>query len=119
MMATCHSRLPGPGTVYIKGVPEAVLRLCQGEGNAALLAAGSAAEEMAGRALRVFAVARVDAFALDATTVGAIEQGRVVCGNLKNVANIQSAERAPPGSQPATAAARATGPVFSEAVIGP
>jgi calcium-translocating P-type ATPase len=64
MMATCHSYLPGT-TVYIKGAPEAVLRLCHGDGKAALLAAGSAAEEMADRALRVLAVARIDDFALD------------------------------------------------------
>ena len=68
MMATGHGRLPGPGIVYIKGAPEAVLRLCQRGGKAALLAAGAAAEEMAGRALRVLAVARIDAFSLDAVS---------------------------------------------------
>lgn len=67
MMATCHSRLPGSTTVYIKGAPEAVLRLCHGDGKAALLAAGNAAEDMADRALRVLAVARIDDFALDAS----------------------------------------------------
>jgi magnesium-transporting ATPase (P-type) len=68
MMATSHERLPGTGTLYIKGAPEAVLRLCHGDGKAALLAASDAVGAMAGRALRVLAVARVENVDMDATT---------------------------------------------------
>jgi magnesium-transporting ATPase (P-type) len=64
LMATRH-RLPGaPRTVFLKGSPEAVLRLCA---DAAPLRqhARSAADAMAGRALRVLAVAQVDDDPLD------------------------------------------------------
>ena len=60
MMATCHQGADGLGTVYIKGAPEAVLRLCAGQGQATVLAARAAADAMAARALRVLAVARID-----------------------------------------------------------
>lgn len=59
MMATCHGGLPAPRRVFIKGAPEAVLRLCTADGQAALLVAREAAEGMAARALRVLAVAVV------------------------------------------------------------
>ena len=60
LMATRHA-LPGaPRRVYIKGAPEAVLRLCQQPGGAATKAAQAAAETMAARALRVLAFAAVD-----------------------------------------------------------
>ncbi|WP_373986972.1 cation-translocating P-type ATPase [Duganella sp. BuS-21] len=67
MMATSHSRLPGRSTVYIKGAPESVLKLCHSDGKAALLSAGDAGEAMAADALRVLAVARVDDLDLDIT----------------------------------------------------
>jgi magnesium-transporting ATPase (P-type) len=55
LMATRH-RLPGqPRAVFIKGAPEAVLRLCAPDP-----AARAAAEAMATQALRVLAFARVD-----------------------------------------------------------
>jgi len=54
MMATRHGCQE-----FIKGAPEAVLRLCVGDGQAALDAARNAAEGMAGQALRVLAVATV------------------------------------------------------------
>ena len=60
MMATRHGR-----QVFIKGAPEAVLRLCVADGQAALHAARETAEGMAGQALRVLAVARVDDDPLD------------------------------------------------------
>jgi len=56
-----------PRRVWVKGAPEAVLRLCAAEGGAALLAARDAAEGMATQALRVLAFATVDDDALDAT----------------------------------------------------
>ncbi len=65
MMATTHSG----GTadqVFVKGAPEAVLRLCTADGQAALHAARASAEAMAGRALRVLAVATVTVAADDA-----------------------------------------------------
>ena len=66
LMATRHA-LPGaPRRVYIKGAPEAVLRLCQQPGEGATKAAQAAAEAMAARALRVLAFAVVD----DATLSG-------------------------------------------------
>jgi magnesium-transporting ATPase (P-type) len=52
--------------VWIKGAPEAVLRLCAAEGGAALHVARDAADAMAARALRVLAFATVDDDALDA-----------------------------------------------------
>jgi Ca2+-transporting ATPase len=61
MMATRHGC-----QVFIKGAPEAVLRLCLADGPAALDAARDAAEGMAGRALRVLAVATVADDPLDA-----------------------------------------------------
>ena len=69
LMATRH-RLPGaPRRVFIKGAPEAVLRLCVVDGSAArkvlLMAARTAADAMAARALRVLAFAVVDDDALD------------------------------------------------------
>jgi Ca2+-transporting ATPase len=65
LMATGH-RMPGaPHRVWIKGAPEAVLRLCAAEGAAALRAAHGAAEGMASQALRVLAFATVDDDALD------------------------------------------------------
>jgi magnesium-transporting ATPase (P-type) len=68
MMATGHSGLAGPGLIYLKGAPEAVLRLCSLNGQDVIHAARDAAEEMAGRALRVLAVARIDDYQLDATS---------------------------------------------------
>ena len=65
MMATLHGGLPTPRRVFIKGAPEAVLRLCTADGQAALQVAREAAEGMAGRALRVLAVAAVADDALD------------------------------------------------------
>ena len=60
-----HDDGAAPACVFIKGAPEAVLRLCAADGPA-MQAARDAAERMAGRALRVLAVARVDDDALDA-----------------------------------------------------
>ncbi len=65
MMATRHGGLPTPRRVFIKGAPEAVLRLCTADGQAALQVAREAAEGMAARALRVLAVAVVADDALD------------------------------------------------------
>jgi Ca2+-transporting ATPase len=66
LMATRHA-LPGaPRRVYLKGAPEAVLRLCTGEGAAARNAVRAAAEDMAAAALRVLAFAVVDDEMLDA-----------------------------------------------------
>ena len=71
--------------VLVNGAPEAVLRLCVADGQAALHAARDAAEGMASRALRVLAVATVaddpldavggfDALASRATLLGLIGQ---------------------------------------------
>jgi len=85
MMATCHAVVKAPRRVFIKGAPEAVLRLCVTDGEAALHAAREAAECMAGHALRVLAVAAVtddpleaaagfDALAGRATLLGLVGQ---------------------------------------------
>jgi magnesium-transporting ATPase (P-type) len=66
MMATRHRIADAPRRVYIKGAPEAVLRLCTADGPVILQAARGEAESMAGRALRVLAVATVADDALDA-----------------------------------------------------
>jgi Ca2+-transporting ATPase len=65
MMATRHAGSTAPRRVFIKGAPEAVLRLCVADGQAALHAAREAAEGMASRALRVLAVASVEDDPLD------------------------------------------------------
>jgi magnesium-transporting ATPase (P-type) len=65
-MATRHRSAGEPRRVWIKGAPEAVLRLCAAEGGAALHVARDAADAMAARALRVLAFATVDDDALDA-----------------------------------------------------
>ena len=67
LMATRHRTDSAPRRVWIKGAPEAVLRLCAAEGGAALQAARDAAEGMATQALRVLAVATVGDDALDAS----------------------------------------------------
>jgi Ca2+-transporting ATPase len=80
MMATRYG-----GQVLVKGAPEAVLRLCAADGQAALHAAHAAADAMADQALRVLAVAAVaddpldsadgfDALAGRATLLGLIGQ---------------------------------------------
>jgi len=66
LMATRHRTASAPRRVWIKGAPEAVLRLCAAEGGAAVQAARDAAEGMATQALRVLAFATVDDDALDA-----------------------------------------------------
>ncbi len=66
LMATRHRMDGAPRRVWIKGAPEAVLRLCAAEGGAALQAARDAAEGMATQALRVLAFATLDDDALDA-----------------------------------------------------
>ena len=62
LMATRHRLDEAPRAVLLKGAPEALLRLCGDGGLAA--AARRAAEAMAGRALRVLALGRVDDDAL-------------------------------------------------------
>ena len=65
LMATRHRLPDAPCRVYLKGAPEAVLRLCAGDGEAAVHAAREASEAMAAQALRVLAFAAVDDDALD------------------------------------------------------
>ena len=65
MMAT-RNRIGDGACIYIKGAPEAVLRLCANNGDATLQAARASADAMAGVALRVLAVARMDDRPLDA-----------------------------------------------------
>ncbi len=62
LMATRHSD-PGSTTqpIYVKGAPEAVLRLCKADGATSVRAAGAAAEAMAAQALRVLGVAVINA----------------------------------------------------------
>ena len=68
MMATSHSGTAGRSQVLIKGAPEAVLRLCAGDGPQAQHAARDAADDLAARALRVLAVARIDDYPLSDAT---------------------------------------------------
>jgi Ca2+-transporting ATPase len=65
LMATRHRMADAPRRVWIKGAPEAVLRLCSAEHGAALQAARECAEGMATQALRVLACAAVDDDVLD------------------------------------------------------
>ncbi|WP_088287531.1 HAD-IC family P-type ATPase [Ideonella sp. A 288] len=66
LMATRHRMADAPRRVWIKGAPEAVLRLCRADGGTTLQAARDAAEAMATQALRVLAFAAVDDDGLDA-----------------------------------------------------
>jgi len=66
LMATRHAAADAPRRVWIKGAPEAVLRLCAADGNEALQAARDAAEGMATQALRVLAFATLEDDVLDA-----------------------------------------------------
>jgi magnesium-transporting ATPase (P-type) len=66
MMATRHAGPAAPRRVIVKGAPEAVLRLCAADAHEALHAARDAAEALAGRAMRVLAVALVADDPLDA-----------------------------------------------------
>jgi Ca2+-transporting ATPase len=70
LMATRHRMSDAPRRVYLKGAPEAVLRLLgEGAGQETLRAAArGAAEDMAGRALRVLALAVVEDDTLDAAS---------------------------------------------------
>ena len=68
MMATSHGQSDSPGVIYIKGAPEAVLRLCNQNERVTLDQAATAAEAMASRALRVLAVARIDSDSLSGMT---------------------------------------------------
>ncbi len=65
LMATGHRLEDGALQVWIKGAPEAVLRLCCDD-EALLQAARAEAEAMAGQALRVLAFAAIDGQPLDA-----------------------------------------------------
>jgi Ca2+-transporting ATPase len=66
LMATRHRLADGPRRVWLKGAPEAVLRLTLGrDGAGPTRAAHAAADAMAARALRVLAVAEVDDDPLD------------------------------------------------------
>jgi Ca2+-transporting ATPase len=60
LMATRHCTASAPRRVFIKGAPEAVLRLCAGEAAERIANARAQAEDMALRALRVLAFAVVD-----------------------------------------------------------
>jgi magnesium-transporting ATPase (P-type) len=68
LMATRHRMADAPRRVFVKGAPEAVLRLVGDSGavSAAKQAARRAADAMAARALRVLAMAVVDDDPLDA-----------------------------------------------------
>jgi magnesium-transporting ATPase (P-type) len=65
LMATRHCMSGAPCRVWIKGAPEAVLRLCTPDDHAVLQAARAAADAMAAKALRVLAFATVDDDRLD------------------------------------------------------
>jgi Ca2+-transporting ATPase len=65
LMATRHPQPGAPRRVYLKGAPEAVLRLCAVAGSPPLPAAHAAADAMAARALRMLAFATVDDEPLD------------------------------------------------------
>jgi len=75
MMASSHASANTQRRVFIKGAPEAVLRLCTHDGQAALQSARAAAEGMASRALRVLAVAVVADDALHAAASSAALAG--------------------------------------------
>ena len=65
LMATRHATATEPRRVWIKGAPEAVLRLCTRQEASALESARRASEAMATQALRVLAFATLEDDALD------------------------------------------------------
>ena len=67
MMATRHGGPTPPSRVFIKGAPEAVLGLCTADSQTSRDAASEAAQDMAGQALRVLAVALAPDDPLDAS----------------------------------------------------
>ncbi|MFO1326816.1 MAG: HAD-IC family P-type ATPase [Rubrivivax sp.] len=76
LMATRHRGPDAPRRVFIKGSPEAVLRLCtHGPG---LAAARRAADALAAQALRLLAVAQVDDDALDGSWDDLIGRARLL-----------------------------------------
>lgn len=77
LMATRHRLADAPRRVFIKGAPEAVLRLADGVHDATLNAARRQAEAMATRALRVLAFGVVDDDPLDPADGFAALAGRV------------------------------------------
>ena len=77
MMATRHRFADAPRRVFIKGAPEALLCLCTAGDAAVVQAARTAAEAMAGRALRVLAFAVVDDDPLDADAGFCTLAGRI------------------------------------------
>jgi Ca2+-transporting ATPase len=74
LMATAHAGPDGRAVVLLKGAPEEVLALCGAVDRAAVRAAVDA---LAGRALRVLALARADVAALDAAAGFAALTGTV------------------------------------------
>lgn len=66
LMATRHAAVDAPRRVWIKGAPEAVLRLCAAKGGVTQQEAREAAEVMASRALRVLAFATLEDDPLEA-----------------------------------------------------
>jgi Ca2+-transporting ATPase len=76
LMATAHAPPGGTPFVVIKGAPEAVLRLCAGTDAHTVPQAQAAAEDMAGRALRVLALARIDGITLASGADYAALRGR-------------------------------------------
>ncbi|MDQ2823108.1 MAG: HAD-IC family P-type ATPase [Pseudomonadota bacterium] len=80
MMATLHRQADGADVVYVKGAPEAVLRLCSASAGD-VSAARAAADAMAGAALRVLAVARLhDVPVAPETGFGSFGTGAVLLG---------------------------------------
>lgn len=65
MMLTRHEDMNGDHTIYIKGAPESVFRLCVNDQHQTLLAARSAAEAMAENSLRTLAFASIKNYPLD------------------------------------------------------
>jgi magnesium-transporting ATPase (P-type) len=85
MMATRHGG-PGPRhAVFVKGAPEAVLRLCAVDGPAMTRAAREAAEAMAARALRVLAVAKVDDDTLESGSYDALAGRATLLGLIGQI----------------------------------
>lgn len=76
LMATRHQDTRAPRRVWIKGAPEAVLRLCGAQPPALLQAARQAADAMATQALRVLAFATLDDDPLEAAAGFAALAGR-------------------------------------------